>query len=246
MFNFSDRERGEYFLVDANLELHLHAVRVLIARNNKADAEYAREIKQLEGEARNAPNAEYGQRVVDDLVDALHTGVYHDAANSMAAVGMLAPLIESLFETLFNRVCQKVVQPASRRSDKLDPERYWDPRWYAGSDDNRQDFPKGAQQLSDDVGLSPFLPALSFPTLNALFAYRNKMFHNGFEWPERQRIAFAERIAREHWEDWFSSSKTDNKPWIFYMSPAFIAHCLAFVDTLVPAVGSFARKIDWP
>ena len=58
------------------------------------------------------------------------------------------------------------------------------------------------------------------------------MFHRGFEWPPRQRQAFAERL--DEWPDgWFDSATSDGKPWIFYMSPEFIFHCIDTVEDVL-------------
>ena len=68
-------------------------------------------------------------------------------------------------------------------------------------------------------------------TLAALFAYRNKMFHNGFEWPMKERHKFSEEIQRRGWPpEWFKKSTSGDQPWIFYMSADFIQHCLDTID----------------
>jgi hypothetical protein len=79
-------------------------------------------------------------------------------------------------------------------------------------------------------------------TLSALFAYRNKMFHHGFEWPMTERAAFAETMRKQRWPaDWFLGGTSDREPWIFYLSPAFIDRCLQLADGVLAAFGNFIR-----
>ena len=77
----------------------------------------------------------------------------------------------------------------------------------------------------------------------ALTAYRNSMFHNGFEWPLAERQMFGELIAAEGWPDgWFKKSTTGGVPWIFYMSDEFIAHGLEVIDQLLEGVGRYLEQ----
>ena len=76
--------------------------------------------------------------------------------------------------------------------------------------------------------------------LAALFGYRNNMFHNGFEWPLEKREKFAQRIKNSGWPDaWFGKATRDKEPWIFYMSPDFIEHCLHTIDQVLEGVGRY-------
>lgn len=245
MFNLSDHTRGQFVFIDANLELHLAAIKTILKRNEQAEANHSEYIKQLENNAKRAPDDEYGQHLVDLTVDAMHIGVYHHAANSMAAIGMLAPLFESLFVHLFREFRNKLSRFENGPRARFTEDRYWDPRWYASSKTNdRQDLCLGFKQLANEIGLDEFLPITLEARVAALFAYRNNMFHNGFEWPEERRDSFAKRIAREGWNGWFSSATTNGDPWIFYMTQEFIAQCLALIDELVIAAGQFHRRVE--
>lgn len=108
-----------------------------------------------------------------------------------------------------------------------------DKQWdcsYVSSSPNRKHLVGGIMELADAVGLARDLPRELRKTLSALFAYRNQMFHLGFEWPESQRMAFERRIKEEDWRDWFSQSTDDRKPWIFYLNDGFVSHCLNTVE----------------
>jgi hypothetical protein len=116
----------------------------------------------------------------------------------------------------------------------------WDCHFVAGS--SRPDFVHGVLELADAIGLTPLLPPDLEKTLGALFGYRNKMFHHGFEWPMKEREEFERRIAQEWPPEWFEKSESDHKPWIFYMSRAFVDHCLQMIDHTIRAFGRLARQ----
>lgn len=234
----TDREWGYLFFEEIDLEAQLLAVRSVLARNREADAELARDIKKLETEAR-AVDEEHAWIVEDMWVGQLEHSVYLDAANSMAAVGMLAPMFEAVFTGLFRALGRSAAEGATRskRASQADGD-YWDPHVYFGDDGRRDDLVGGIVQLSKDTGLKSLLPADYAAVLKALFAYRNAMFHNGFEWPEERKAAFAKFLKNQKLpEAWFSMSTRRDEPWIYYMSPDFVDRCLLLVEELLVAVG---------
>src|SRR5688500_16028717 len=93
-----------YFLytigVELDLDAQLHAIHALLAGHRAADRHLTDEIERLADQARKATGFA-NELAVDEWVDALHTSVYQDAAHSLAAVGMLAPLIESILAQSF-------------------------------------------------------------------------------------------------------------------------------------------------
>lgn len=101
---------------------------------------------------------------------------------------------------------------------------------------------KGIEQLAVSCGLQPHLPDGYEKTLSALFAYRNNMIHNGFEWPAETIKKFSSRIASEKWPDsWFTSAKQGKKPWLYYMSPDFCAHCVDLIDGIIDGTGGYLK-----
>lgn len=81
--------------------------------------------------------------------------------------------------------------------------------------------------------------------LKALFGYRNKMFHHGFEWPIDARAKFANFIQTQKIpEHWFRAATSDGEPWIYYMTEACISECLSAVGEIIEAFGSFARELS--
>ena len=78
-------------------------------------------------------------------------------------------------------------------------------------------------------------------TLEALFRYRNNMFHNGFEWPDAKIESFA--AERSKWpEGWFEIAERNDKPWLFYMSPQFCTHCVTTVDGIIDGTGRYLKE----
>lgn len=245
-FTLSDRDIALLALHERDLEAQLVAIKSLLKRNEQADKAVSEEIEKLDQEARDyrGDDPHYQMHLEDAWIDAMTGTVFQDAAHSMAAVGMLAPFIESLFSGLFIEIRTLKtgeVSESDPRSISVE-DQYWDPHIYYGKTGAREDLVAGIVQLSKSTGLQPYLPDGLSRTLGALFGYRNNMFHNGFEWPAETRKKFAERILAEKWpEEWFRKAETGGQPWIFYMSPSFIDHCLQTIDRVIEGAGRFIK-----
>lgn len=243
LFKLTDRERGYLFLDEIDLEAQLAAVRSLLRRNQLADETLTDEIKRLEQQAREASD-DHAWIVEDMWVEHLQASVYQDAANSMAAVGMLAPMFEALFTTLFGALGRSSETASDRtdRATRADAD-YWNPQVLFGSKGRSDNLVGGIIQLSGDTGLGPLLPKDYGKVLTILFAYRNMMFHNGFEWPVDRRESFAETLkAQASPETWFSTATRNGSVWIYYMSPVFVDRCLDLVDEVLIAIGILTSR----
>jgi len=250
-FEFNNRELALFSIEERDLEAQLLAIKGVLCRNREADKAVAESIKELNEYIRrySGNDDEYQMHIENQWVDALHDSVFHDAANSMSAVGMLAPFIESLFVSIFSYLRKHHPDAgAIAPSEPSDVRRiatetdFWDPHLVFDKGGRRTDLVKGIGQLATSIGLSEFLPHDYEKALTALFAYRNKMFHHGFEWPIEERQKFPKRIIDEGWpSEWFSKSTSDGKPWIFYMSQGFIDHCLTAVDEALEGFGKYLR-----
>jgi len=97
----------------------------------------------------------------------------------------------------------------------------------------------GIIDLAGAVGLKPHIPNELLSMLPALYRYRNKMFHFGFEWPARQCMSFSKEITKKGWQPWFSSATRDDVPFIFYMTEAFVQASLASVHELLNGFGAY-------
>ena len=195
LFPISKKDRALSFIEnDRDLQAQLYAIRGALKRNKKAEEKVMEQVHNMDKEIRSYhhnnddPNEHHMMHMDDFRADLLQGSVYSDAAHSMSAVGMLAPFIESLFVALFEAL-RKTEEPDSL----ADPRRqafqnlFWNPQLVIKQGEVRNDLVRGIQELAKFVGLEAFLPKGYDKTLTALFAYRNNMFHNGFEWPQDKR-----------------------------------------------------------
>ena len=134
----------------------------------------------------------------------------------MAAVSMIAPVLESAFKEVASRIGRPIPSPKEEDYCKICGATL-DPKNISGG------VVVDIMKMVNEEGMSEYLPHDLKPTLQAIFEYRNKMLHCGFEWPEDEIRRFHKR--QEDWtEGWFESSYQDHKPWMFYMSRGFISH----------------------
>jgi hypothetical protein len=237
-FEISDRDMAEGFLFRVNYEAQLSAISDLLRRNNAEDQRLAAAVNL------NAEDAQ-SQQAVDEWGELFYTSVYQDAAHSMAAVGMIAPLMESLFVQGLNEIGKAYFRdslPNAKRAipdpkDFWNCQKYYDRREPIIGNRTKDNVVLGIGQLAGAIDLTPHLPADLMPTLEALFDYRNTMFHNGFEWPEDHCLKFKSRIAEKDWQSRFSCSSRGGEPWIFYMTQQFEDHCLAMSGRIIDASG---------
>lgn len=227
-----------------DFEAQLVAISVLLKQNKAAEEETEKKIEQLvlaTGKSGNA-DEEYMEYLMAKVDDELHFSTFQDAAHSMAAVGMLAPLMEALFVAVFatfRGVEEKVGNSTKEETRQArSNSQFWDPHYYFGDTGQRVDLVAGIVQLASFTGLKVHLPDDLNKTLSALFYYRNMMFHNGFEWPEEARKAFVKHLKNQQIpDDWFKKSTKAGDPWIFYMSDDFINHCLKTLDGVIEGFG---------
>ena len=247
-FDVSNRDLALGLIDERDLEAQLLAIKGLLSRNQQDDEAIAVEIKQLDEEIRaNAHRTEmYRMRLEDEWLESLHHSVFQDAAHSMAAVGMLAPFVESLFASIFKGVhkwqqCNNsalggdtnIVESSSESRDAHSEFQY---------QRRRCGVVASILNVARTTGLSEYLPSGYDKALRALFVYRNKMFHGGFEWPVKDRNEFDKLRYREWPSEWFWTATRDDKPWIFYMSEDFILHWLNTIDEVLDGVGAYMKK----
>jgi hypothetical protein len=224
-------------LGDLDYEKQYVSIRSLLHRQKHADTELEKEIEEIDAFARRSTGSA-NERAIEDYGVAFYSSIFQSAAHSMAAVGMLAPFIE----TLFKRAYQSI-RDNERLRGAIDADH---PRWKMNSgqqwDARKPQVVDGIFGLAEATGLAPFMPSDLRSTLAALFLYRNKMFHQGFEWLPEERADFTERVAISGWpETWFGKAITGDQPWIFYLSDEFISHCLKMIEAVINGFGAFAR-----
>ena len=244
--------RDPMFLVQSNLTKiglnvntgsQLKAIRDLLHRNRAADADLNEQITRAEKTAASE-NDLANVIASDQAVSLMHESVFQGAAHSMAAAGMLAPFLETIFFQCFRGIGSNwaAVQTLNCRHERWQSAHaiQWDCHNVIVKGRSRTDLVQGILQLADTIGLLPLLPATIEETLSALYAYRNKMFHHGFEWPPEERAAFQKRIDESKWPStWFERATVNREPWIFYMSDVFIEHGLNTADEVLMAFAEF-------
>lgn len=242
-FAISSRDRALFLLGDVDLDAQLLAIRSMLRRNKQADDAMIADIEDLKAAIRSTRGA-YAEHLQDQWLDQLHGSVFQDAAHSMTAAVMIVPFVESLFVSIFNRLRthDAVNKVTSSHSASASAENFWDPHYAESGGRPRKGLADGIIRLSDATGLATHLPQDLKAVLTALFSYRNKVFHHGFEWPTHEREKFWDRIAEEGWTDWFSCSSSDNRPWIIYMRTTFIEYCLTSIDRILDGVGEFLER----
>ena len=155
----------------------------------------------------------------------------------MSTVGMLAPFIESLFVAIFSHLGKREARNKNASGPTTDASyaHFWDPHYVERAGKMKKDgLVNGIVRLSHSTRLASHdLEAV----LTALFSYRNKMFHHGFEWPEHEREKFR-GLQRKAGRTGFQISH-DRKPWVFYMRASFIEHCLTTIDQVLEGLGKY-------
>ncbi len=243
--HMDDRDMACIILPDLDYEAQLVAIEDLLRRHKEEDERTAAQITEVEEFARRTTGLR-NEHAVDEWIELLQGSTYQEAAHSMAALGMIAPLIESLFYQAFQGIRSvyygaDVIPPGSPRSAIGDADKFWDCHlaYDAQKMGCRKDLVLGIMELADAIGLKSHIPQHLLSMLPALYRYRNKMFHFGFEWPERECKSFAKEIAKQGWQQWFSSATRDDVPFIFYMTEPFVQASLAAVHELLSGFGAY-------
>ena len=241
-------------LPELDYDSQLIAIRRLLDSHHKAEEEQKDEIEKARQHAQNPLGKRHHDPSIalleDDFrqqvwIERVHYSVYQDAAHSMAAVGLIVPLLESFFFQSFSGIGREMMSESSVPNDHERWQRSAEGRWdchFVWENGRRiKNVVEGIMQLVVALDMKEHMPVDLQPTLSALFAYRNKMFHWGFEWPMKERKHFEQELSR--WpEDWFSTAISGNDPWIFYMSASFVAHCLDRTEQIIEGIGRFRKE----
>jgi hypothetical protein len=242
----SNRQAAGLVFPDLDYESQLYAIHTLLERNRAAEKATVDAIKEIK-ESVN-PTETHSERAELEWLDRVHQSVYDDAAHSMAAVGMLAPFCESLFYQAFQGI-RKQVRSNKDLCETHDrwqrpTDEAWDCHFVWNSRKRRKDLLKGIAQLADATQLTAHLPKNYEDNLTPLFAYRNKMFHGGFEWRMEERTKFERRIKECRWESkqWFSFARSGGAPWIIYLTNKYVDLCMTTIDEVIEGIGAYCNK----
>ncbi|MDE0624026.1 MAG: hypothetical protein OXH83_20380 [Bryobacterales bacterium] len=240
----TDRDIGAAVL-DPHFGSQLIAIRSVLERNQEAEEKVSVEIARIEAEIRARGGNSWME---DQRIDQLYSATFLDAAHSMAAVGLIVPLIESLFARAFGYLKDAIGESYSlgRGHERWQLDDRWDYRYIWKRGRRRSGgIAKGIVQLAEAIDLKRHLPDDLERTLSVVFAYRDKMFHCGLEWPEKEVKDFANLVASNGWTDCFTTADSGGDPWIFYMSREFTDHCLETVDGIIEGIGARVRRVLW-
>jgi len=240
-----DKTMAALVLPNFDFDLQTRAIHDLLQSHRMKERALNGEIEGIRQSSQRASGLA-SMQLENDYVDTCEYSVYLSAAHSMAAVGMLAPLAESLFLHAFLGIrdklhnCERLCTANHQHTRwKMKEENFWDCA-YAGAKKGTLDGIKG---LSEATGLAKFLPTDLWSRLAALFEYRNKMFHQGFEWLPSELEAFRELIPKNGWpSDWFGTVTSGDSPRAFYLTDAFVDECLTTIERVHDGIGTFVRK----
>src|SRR5271166_2043483 len=159
--------------------------------------------------------------VTGEYADAAYIGElyrlsYKGVACSVAAVGAIAPLVETLKAGAEKKWGGCPRQGSSNRSESN-----------TKKDRTKNGFVPGFKRLlgSSAIGHG-MLPDSLWNRLDALFDYRNAALHRGYEWPQDAAVQFKAMIEKNGWDDWFRVGSKGETPWIISMTDSFIKDVL--------------------
>jgi hypothetical protein len=176
-----------------------------------------------------------------DLEDDLrYIYTYRGAAAGHAAVGAIAPFLESVFHHEFASL-QCAFGERSRIKEhhrwQLSVDDFWDPSVVAdsGQKRDRPDLARGVKQLFAALDIGGRFPKEIHTTVTALFSFRNYALHNGYEWPIEARDQFAKLITSNKCERWFVWSKWGGDLWILCARDLFFTESLEMTKQTIQA-----------
>ena len=102
-FDLSDRDRASLILDRVDYEQQLIAIRGLLTRNKAADQQLEDERKSIIESIKKSSGSSQ-ERAIDESGENFYAMVYQGAAHSMAALGMIAPMYESMFFQAFQGI----------------------------------------------------------------------------------------------------------------------------------------------
>jgi hypothetical protein len=244
-----DRDHLHTLVHDIDWQAQLLAVRQMISRNRQAGEAFSKAIMDDAAELA-AYNGPHHHHYEEQHTDMKFEASYRDAAESMAAIGMIAPMVESTLgqalAALGRMYDKKDMHPGNHKRWKRaeDHEARWNCQYYFDSKKTaHNDIFRGVPQLSAACGLDKFLSRDFMTWFAAMFRYRNFMFHGGFEWSLERRNHFAAEIEKNGWEKFFTCSTVNDRPWIYYLQDEAILAMPSMVEEMLDSLGCFTKAL---
>jgi hypothetical protein len=165
----------------------------------------------------------------DAYIEGCIEGTYAHIGYCHTAVAALAPMFEGMFAHEFmvlRLINGDKVPDGEHRRCKKDAEVFWNPKLSVNrKDELEQNVQQGSVQILTALNLIKRFPPKFKSATEALFTYRNRSLHDGYEWPKEKRVKFKKLIDGHGWGDWFSWARENGDPWIAYMNDEFIREC---------------------
>ncbi len=170
--------------------------------------------------------------IAEHLNDKGYESQFWDMSYSLAAIGIIAPYIESLFTAMFADYGKYCAPEESEHDRFRNFTKYkWDPHYFAKKSDRVEtDIAKGILQLLKCTGFKDGTIAKCKKFIPAIFRYRNLMFHNGVHWPKVKREVFIKEAKGGGWYDWFLFDENSD---FVYMGESFIEEILENIIEIV-------------
>ena len=159
----SESQYSPLLLEELDYGAQFLAIRRLLYIHEQDRKHLHEEIEEMR-EFADTSSGDANWMAADEWSGLCYMSCYQDAAHSMAAAGMIAPFIESVFQHAFPTESEEILY---------------------GKEFSRVSMDEKVMTLVEKVGIGEHMPSDLKLTLSALFTYRNKMFHHGFEWPRR-------------------------------------------------------------
>lgn len=233
-----------------DFDSQLRAIKRVLETHADQEKDDSEQIDHITNIAKNS-NGYDSLAAESEWVELLHNSIYDDAARSIATAAMLVPFLESLFKKAFHGI-RKL---DSEHSSKLCPtqnrflgksKKFWDCCLYDDKEKKKpqKNITEGIRQLATEIGLAHYLPNDLYLCMQALYKYRNAVFHNGYEWPNEEKLRFAKQIrslpAEKH--DWFTCSTIDGDPWIYYINDTLISTSLEITEDSISGIGKYIKE----
>ncbi|MBX3396772.1 MAG: hypothetical protein KF841_15550 [Phycisphaerae bacterium] len=201
-------------------------------------------------------SGEYGGDIYADLCIGR---CFVDAACSQTVVAAICPFIESLFTRAF-AIMRPAWQAGSAIKSHLrwtkqlkpgDEYKRWSPSWvFNVKSYPRQGFIEGTQQLLEALGFGSAIPTDSpeFNLVSALFLYRNKSLHHGYEWPTDPLNAFklnmdAASRKDSRWQQWFDISTIGADLWMITITKQLVVDSLGAMQSIATSLREIENEI---
>ena len=170
----TNRDRSLLVLEQMDCEEHLTAIAGLLRRNKVADEQLESERKEIIEFIRRSSGSRRRNTLIDESGENFYAMVYQSAVHSMAAVGMIAPMYETLFHQAFQGIRARYFGPTEippgHHREAMNARDYWDCHKYYDKDKSevQENVASGIVQLAKAIGIKKHLPADLPKTLAAL------------------------------------------------------------------------------